>query len=61
MILFLLMLSLALIGVWIGSVARYCYVFNLDEDLWVNRMFLPVLSFMVWLGLFIFALGRGWL
>ncbi len=59
MILLLLMLSLALLGVWIGWRAKHCHIFLYDVDLWVPRLFVPALTFMVWLGLFIFALGRG--
>jgi hypothetical protein len=55
------LLSLFLIGFWIGATARYCHMFGFSEDLWINRLFLPALSLLVRFGLFIFVLGRGWL
>lgn len=55
------LLSLALIGFWIGWRARYCRIFFSEDYQWVDWLFLPALSFLVWLGGFIFALGKGWL
>lgn len=57
----LFLLSLALLGFWTGWRARHCKLFFYDEDQWINWLFLPVFSLLVWFGFFIFAFGRGWL
>ncbi len=59
---FLFLLSLALLGFWIGWRSQHCYRWWPDDvESWVSWLFLPALTFMAWLGVFIFAYGKGWL
>lgn len=55
------LLSLAIIGFWIGWRARYCRIFFSEGYQWIEWLFMPAVTVLVWGAFLVIALLKGWL